>query len=189
MTVKFVATLSLVVALGWSGSALAAGSKEAGQAKETLMSENIMKMFARLYPGSEDRAVWLTNKECLPQLMQMSLSVGTGGSVPLWMGANLMAGKPQQTLLGLPLIFCEQAQALGTTGDLVLADLQTGYMLASKGGIQQDVSIHVRFVYDESVFRFVLRIDGQPVRATALTPFKGGAGNTQSHFIAIESRT
>jgi cytochrome c553 len=33
MTVKFVATLTLVAVLGWSGSALAAGSKEAGQAK------------------------------------------------------------------------------------------------------------------------------------------------------------
>jgi len=33
MTVKFVATLSLVAVLGWSGSVLAAGSKEAGQAK------------------------------------------------------------------------------------------------------------------------------------------------------------
>lgn len=33
MTVKFVATLSLVAVLGWSGSALAAGNKEAGQAK------------------------------------------------------------------------------------------------------------------------------------------------------------
>jgi cytochrome c553 len=33
MTVKFVAALSLVAVLGWSGSVLAAGSKEAGQAK------------------------------------------------------------------------------------------------------------------------------------------------------------
>lgn len=33
MTVKFVATVALVAVLGWSGSALAAGSKEAGQAK------------------------------------------------------------------------------------------------------------------------------------------------------------
>jgi cytochrome c553 len=38
MTVKFVATLSLVVALGWSGSALAAGSKEAGQTKAATCS-------------------------------------------------------------------------------------------------------------------------------------------------------
>jgi cytochrome c553 len=33
MTAKLVATLSLVAVLGWTGSALAAGSKEAGQAK------------------------------------------------------------------------------------------------------------------------------------------------------------
>lgn len=33
MSAKFVATLSLVVVLGWTGPALAAGSKEAGQAK------------------------------------------------------------------------------------------------------------------------------------------------------------
>jgi cytochrome c553 len=33
MTAKLVATLSLVAVLGWSGTALAAGNKEAGQAK------------------------------------------------------------------------------------------------------------------------------------------------------------
>ncbi len=63
-----------------------------------------------------------------------------------------------------------------------------GYVLGEKGGIQSDVSIHVRFIYDESVFRFVLRLDGQPVRASALTPYKGGATVTQSHFIALEAR-
>jgi cytochrome c553 len=38
MTVKFVATLSMVAVLGWSGSALAAGSKEAGQTKAATCS-------------------------------------------------------------------------------------------------------------------------------------------------------
>jgi cytochrome c553 len=38
MTVKFLATLSMVAVLGWSGSALAAGSKEAGQAKAATCS-------------------------------------------------------------------------------------------------------------------------------------------------------
>lgn len=36
MTVKFVAALSLVAVFGWSGAALAAGSKEAGQAKAVM---------------------------------------------------------------------------------------------------------------------------------------------------------
>jgi cytochrome c553 len=38
MTAKLVATLSLVVALGWTASALAAGSREAGQAKAATCS-------------------------------------------------------------------------------------------------------------------------------------------------------
>lgn len=164
-------------------------SKETGQAAATILTENVTKMFSRLYPGSEDRAYWLANKSVLPQLMQLSLTVGIGGSVPLWMPANQLAGRPVQTLMGLPLIYCEQCEVLGTTGDLILADLSDGYLLAQKGGIQQDVSIHVRFIYDESVFRFVLRVDGQPVRATALTPYKGGAGNTMSHFVALQTRS
>lgn len=164
-------------------------SKETGQAAASILTENVLKMYARFFPGSEERGVWVANKQVLPQLMQLSLSVGTGGSVPLWMPANLMAGRPVQTLLGLPLIWCEQASALGTTGDLILADLQDGYVLATKGAIQADVSIHVRYIYDESVFRFVLRVDGQPVRASALTPFKGGAGNSTSHFVCIETRS
>jgi hypothetical protein len=46
----------------------------------------------------------------------------------------------------------------------------------------------VRFIYDESIFRFVIRLDGQPVRASALTPYKGGATFTQSHFVALAAR-
>jgi len=92
-------------------------------------------------------------------------------------------------LLGRPIIPVEYASTLGTVGDIILADLSNGYILAEKGGIQADMSIHVQFVYDESVFRFVLRVDGQPVRATALTPYKGGANYTQSHFVALETRS
>jgi hypothetical protein len=50
------------------------------------------------------------------------------------------------------------------------------------------MSIHVKFDYDESVFRFVMRVDGQPWRASALTPYKGGSSNTLSHFIALSER-
>ena len=98
-----------------------------------------------------------------------------------------ISGAPYGSLLGRPVIPIEQASALGDLGDIILADMN-GYVLAQKGGVQSDVSIHVRFVYDESVFRFVLRIDGQPLRASALTPYKGGATATQSHFVTLEAR-
>ena len=40
--------------------------------------------------------------------------------------------------------------------------------------------------YDESVFRFIFRIDGQPWWNAPLTPFKGT--NTQSCFVALATR-
>jgi HK97 family phage major capsid protein len=116
----------------------------------------------------------------------MSIAVGTGGQL-VFVPPGGISGAPYGSLLGRPVIPIEQASALGDVGDIMLADL-SGYILSQKGGVQSDVSIHVRFVYDESVFRFVLRIDGQPVRASALTPYKGGASATQSHFVALQAR-
>lgn len=37
-----------------------------------------------------------------------------------------------------------------------------------KGGVSQASSIHVRFLYDEQVFRFIYRVDGQPIWNTKL---------------------
>jgi len=163
-------------------------TKETGQAAATVVAENVVKMYSRIFASSRPNAVWLINQNIEPQLFTMSLAVGTGG-IPIYMPAGGLSGQPYGTLFGRPVIAIEQAATLGTQGDIIFADFANGYVLAEKGGIQADMSIHVQFVYDESVFRFVLRIDGQPVRASALTPYKGGASYTQSHFIALDSRS
>lgn len=160
-------------------------TKEAGQKADTLVWENVVKMYARLFAQSRNNAVWLINQNVEPQLMQMSMSVGTGG-VPVYMPAGGATAQPYATLFGRPVIAIEQCQTLGDKGDIIFADLG-GYILAEKGGIQSDMSIHVQFLYDESVFRFVMRVDGQPERASALTPYKGGS-DTLSHFVTLDSR-
>jgi len=162
-------------------------AKEAGQDADTLVFENIVKMYSRLFAGSRQNAVWLINQNVEPQLFAMSMAVGTGG-VPVYMPAGGISGQPYSTLFGRPVLPIEQCQTLGDKGDIILADFPQGYVLAEKGGMKSDMSIHVRFIYDESVFRFVMRVDGQPVRASALTPFKGGATATQSHFITLDAR-
>ena len=162
-------------------------AKETNQTAATVVAENVINMYSRIFAQSRPNAVWLINQNIEPQLFTMSLAVGTGG-IPIYMPAGGLSGQPYGTLFGRPVIAIEQAATLGTVGDIVFADLPNGYILAEKGGIQSDMSIHVRFIYDESVFRFVLRIDGQPVRASALTPYKGGATATQSHFIALATR-
>jgi HK97 family phage major capsid protein len=169
-----------------NGGCLVTVSKESGQAADTVVAENIWKMYARMFPASVGNAVWLINQAVWPQLFQLSLSVGTGGG-PLFVPAGGIAASPYNTLLGRPVIPVEQCSAIGDLGDIIFADFG-GYLLAEKGGIESAMSIHVKFTTDESVFRFVLRIDGQPERASALTPYKGGSGATLSHFVTLEAR-
>ena len=161
-------------------------AKESGQKADTIVAENVIKMSSRIFAGSYLNAAWYINQMCLPSLYTMSISVGTGGQL-VFVPPGGISGAPYGSLLGRPVIPIEQASALGDVGDIVLANFG-GYVLAQKGGIQSDVSIHVRFQYDEQVFRFVLRIDGQPIRASVLTPYKGGATATQSDFIALAER-
>lgn len=170
-----------------SGCLVSVG-KETGQTAATVVAENVIKMYSRIFASSRPSAVWLINQNIEPQLFTMSLAVGTGG-VPIYMPAGGLSGQPYGTLFGRPVIAIEQAATLGTQGDIILADLQNGYILAEKGGIESAMSIHVAFLTDQSVFRFVLRVDGQTVRASALTPYKGGASYTQSHFVALDSRS
>jgi len=69
-------------------------------------------------------------------------------------------------------------------GDIVLANLDQ-YLLIDKP-MQSAMSIHVQFLTDQTVFRFVYRVDGQPAVHSALTPYKGS--NTRSPFVALATR-
>jgi len=169
-----------------NSNAMVTVSKEVGQKADTITAKNVIDMSSRIFASSYLNATWYINQMCLPQLYTMSIAVGTGGQL-VFVPPGGISGAPYGSLLGRPVVPIEQASALGDVGDIMLID-ENGYILAQKGGIQSDVSIHVRFIYDESVFRFVLRIDGQPVRSTVLTPYKGGAGATQAHFVALEAR-
>jgi HK97 family phage major capsid protein len=160
-------------------------SAETGQAAATVVYENINKMWARMIASSRPNAVWVINQDVEPQLNQMSIAVGTGG-VPVYLPAGGAAAAPYATLFGRPVIPIEQCQTVGTVGDIMLCDY-TQYYAIDKGGMKRDVSIHVRFVYDESVFRFVYRFDGQPMLGSAITPKNGT--NDLSHFVALASRT
>jgi HK97 family phage major capsid protein len=165
---------------------LVSQAKEAGQKADTIVSENVIKMSSRIFANSFLNASWYVNQMCLPQLYTMSIAVGTGGQL-VFVPPGGISGAPYGSLLGRPVIPIEQASALGDVGDIILADMN-GYILSQKGGVQADVSIHVEFITDQQVFRFILRIDGQPLRASALTPYKGGATATQSHFVALAER-
>lgn len=157
-----------------------------GQGAATIIADNIISMYARMYPAGTGKAVWLANIETFPQLATMALAVGTGG-VPVWLPANSLSGSPYNMLIGRPIIFTEKCQALGTAGDIAFVDMSQ-YLIGQKaggGGIQVATSIHFRFDYDEQSFRFVLRYDGKPTWLTTLTPKRGSA--TLSPFVVLNS--
>jgi HK97 family phage major capsid protein len=165
--------------------ALVSVDKENGQPKESLQPENIIKMWSRMYARSRLNSVWFINQDIEPQLFTLAIQVGTGGGT-VYMPPGGLSGQPYGTLFGRPVIPIEQCQTLGTKGDVILADMSQ-YILIDKGGVQSASSIHVRFVNDESVFRFVYRVDGLPIWQSPLTPFKGSA-NTQSPFVTLATR-
>ena len=158
---------------------------ETGQAAKTIVAENIEKMYARMWAPSIPNSAFFVNQDVWPQLFQLSHAVGTGG-VPMFVPAGGLSQAPFGTLLGRPIVPIEHCETLGTKGDIIFADFGE-MLLIDKGGIQAASSIHVRFMYDEQVLRFVYRVDAQPTWANKLTPYKGTA--TQSPFIVLESRT
>ena len=129
--------------------------------------------------------MWFINQDIEPQLFTMGLIVGTGGA-PVYLPPGGLSASPYGTLFGRPAVPIEQCSTLGTVGDIILADMSQ-YVAAEKGGMQTAASIHVRFLYDESCFRFTLRVDGQPMWNTALTPANGS--NTLSPFVALATRS
>ena len=161
-------------------------AKETNQAATTIVSENIINMYSRMFSGSIGNSIWLTNQDTFPQLVTMTLNVGTGG-VPLYMPPGGLSGAPYGSIFGRPVVQTEWNPTLGTVGDIILADMSQ-FISIVKGGIQAAMSIHLRFDYDETAFRFVFRVDGQPAWKSALTPFKGTA-NTVGPFVALATRS
>jgi len=151
------------------------------------MFENIIKMYARV--SSKSNCVWMANDDTFTQLASMYLAVGTGG-VPVWLPAGGANGKPYDTLMGKPLIFTEHCQAKGTKGDIFLCDWSQyliGQKAGSGSGLQFASSIHLKFDADQTCFRFVFRVDGQPWWAAAQIPRY--SSDTVSPFICIETRS
>lgn len=153
--------------------------KEASQT-DIITVENLIKMWNRLWSRSRANAVWYINQELEPYLYTLKI-----GDKPVYIPAGGLSEKPYGTLFGRPVVPIEQCSAAGEVGDIILADIGQ-YLLIDKGGIKSASSIHVRFLYDENVFRFIYRVDGKPIWTKPLTPYKGSA--TVSPFVTLAKR-
>ncbi|MGA5116860.1 phage major capsid protein [Streptomyces pseudogriseolus] len=165
-----------------NASAAVPVTKESGQAADTIVWENIVKMYARMLPSSLSNAVWIASIDTFPELATMALSVGTGGSA-VWLNNGVQG--PPMTILGRPVYFTEKAPALGDAGDINFVDL--GYYLIGDRQVMQAMSSpHYKFASDKTAFRIIERVDGRPWLESSITPKNGGAA--LSPFVKIAAR-
>ncbi len=188
----FMANDDIVNGLGAAGPlgfmqspALVTVPKENLQTADTVVFENLVKMWSRLLPRSKASAgtAWFVNSDVMPQLDTLVLTAGTAGIPPRFVNYNDMG---VMSIKGKPVYETEFNATVGDLGDIVLADMREYLLWEHSAGVQEAVSIHVQFLTDETVFRLVMRVDGQTALNSAVTPYKGS--NTQSPFVTLAER-
>jgi HK97 family phage major capsid protein len=159
-------------------------TKDSGDFGATVSATDALNMWSRLWPPSRENAAWFINPDIEPKLYPLIFPAATG-SVLLYTPPG-QSGDRYGRLLGAPVIPVEYAATLGTPGDIILADLSQ-YVVIDKGGPVRNFSIHVNFLQDEGVFKFIYRVDGQPVWKKPLTPKYGS--NQLAPFVFLSARS
>ncbi len=164
-----------------TSGAIVTQNKDSGQAATTLTVTNIANMYARMPKAFRQNAVWLHHSTVLPQIMAMVI-----GQQPTFFPPGAIGNTPEGSVWGKPLVESEQCQALGTLGDIFLADFTQYLAVTKSNGIRQEMSIHLYFDLDLTAFRFVFRIGGQPWMQKPITQKNGGG--TLSPFVNLQAR-
>jgi HK97 family phage major capsid protein len=162
--------------------ALVTAAAESGQTSGTIYWENITKIWARVLPESQTRGVWVASVDAIPELFTMALNVGLGGSAIFMQNGS---GSVPTTIFGRPLLFTEKVPKLGSAGDIGFYDFSY-YLIGDRQAMSMVSSPHFKFQNDQTAYRLIERIDGQPWVQGPLTPKNGGA--TLSPFVTLAAR-
>ncbi|OPX38324.1 MAG: hypothetical protein B1H11_04655 [Desulfobacteraceae bacterium 4484_190.1] len=165
----------------FNSPALITVSKESGQAADTIVYENLVKMYARMYDAGRPKAIWICNSSAIPQLLQLVIPIGTAGTAyPV-----LRTSGNDFTIFTRPVYFVEHMAALGDLGDIAFVDFSQ-YTIGIRREISLDKANAPGWTEDLQDYRVIVRIDGQGSWDKPLTP---AHGETQSPFVTLEERT
>ena len=156
--------------------ALITVAKEDGQAADTIVYKNLVKMLARSWMSQN--AVWMYNHTALPQLMTLK----DDNNQLIWQ-SSARDGEPDR-ILGRPAFASEYMNAVGDAGDINLVNWGE-YLEGVYQPLQSAESIHVRFLQHERAFKFFTRNAGKGWWRSALTPRNG---ETLSPIVRLGAR-
>lgn len=158
-------------------------AKEAGQAADTIVAQNISKMRARMSSRSWRNAIWQINNDALPQLDNLVYATGvTNGVIYKPEGGRFGYG----TLLGRDVMVTDFNETVGDKGDIVLVDWSMYRTITKASGMETATSMHFWFDRGLTAFRTLFRIDGQPSIQAPVTPNKGS--NSLSPIVTLDAR-
>ena len=130
-------------------------------------------------PGSNP--IWIATQGAKATLMLMN---GPSGNASyLWGDAS--KGLPD-SLMGHPIFFTDKQPAVGTIGDLILADLRY-YIVLDRQAVSVDTSEHEKFNKNQTSLRIIERVEGAPWLSTPITLSDGST--TVSPFVQIATQS
>lgn len=165
-------------------TAIISQAKEGGQDADTIVYENLTRMYSRMLPTSLGRAIWLAPPSAFHELATMALNVGAGGSA-VGISVSGITGTPAMSIFGRPVILSEKVPALGDAMDLSFID-PAYYLIGDRAQMRVESSTHFKFDTDETSYRVIERVDGRPWIKSAITPKNGG--DTLSPFVTLTER-
>lgn len=124
--------------------------------------------------------IWIAHQSAMRQILGLNGPATSASPNYVWIGN----GRDQMptTLMGYPIYFVENAEVLGTMGDIGLYDLSK-YLIGDRQMVTLDASKHYRFQYDLTSWRAVHRVDGRPWLSAPIT-YRDGA-TTVSPFVIL----
>jgi len=144
---------------------------------------DLVNMMAKFYSPS-NRGVWVASQSLKAKLMTMNGPAG----FPQYLWGNAVSGQPN-TLLGLPIVFTLNQLPLNSTtstGDLLLADFDM-YLIGDRQNTTVESTKFDRWRFDQTSWRAVHRVDGQPWLNAPITSVDG---TTQvSPFVLLGAKT
>jgi len=152
-------------------------------ATSAISHADILSMWERMTIRSKARAKWYVSNTAYTQLQQLTFTSGSTGILSPYVSYG---ADGTLVIMGRPVVETEFNAALGTLGDILLADMNQ-YLFWEKGGIKSSVNPWLQWLTSEQAFKFTYRCDGKTSVASALTPFKGTT--TVSPFVTLKATT
>jgi HK97 family phage major capsid protein len=143
------------------------------QTTSQITYDDVVNMVAASTSGGQ--YVFIASRTALPTLSK--LKDGAGNLIWTF---NAVQGAPP-TLYGIPVYFTERNPILGTSGDLVLADLSK-YIIRDGSSMRLFLDPYTRAINNMTRLYFTWNVDGKP---WLTSPVKGEDGVRRSPFVTL----